>query len=426
MSLDAWTAATLSLSSPLSAEALQAAQLHLLNDTIAFARQASPFYRRLALPDVPLARISDLAQLPFTTPEDLTRADPPLTAVSQSQIARIVTLPTSGTTGAPKRLHFSEADVDAIIAYFAAGMGQFTRAGDTVVIAFPGERPGSIGDNLVAAMARLGARAVLVPWTLPPEDLGRLIEAERADVVAGPPVRMLAAARCHRPTTHRVRAALLSSDRLPPPLKQALEDIWGAEVFDHWGMTETGLGGAVECSVHDGMHLRAPDIHAEIVDPQTGAPCPDNTPGELVITTLRRRGQPLIRYRTGDRARLDTAPCACGSILPRLVVEGRLDAGIDMPSGRLTLATLDDILFADAAVTDFTADWSKGAPPVLDICLATASLHHATDIVPRCRQRLQASPLIGPELATDRLRITVRLNAEPLCQHNGKRRLTQA
>ncbi|MEZ4592299.1 MAG: hypothetical protein R3D55_14310 [Chloroflexota bacterium] len=56
----------------------------------------------------------------------------------------------------------------------------------------------------------------------------------------------------------------------------------------------------------------------EIVDPETGAPLPDGAYGELVFTTLTRRGMPLIRYRTGDISRFLPGVCACGTTLRQL------------------------------------------------------------------------------------------------------------
>ena len=93
---------------------------------------------------------------------------------------------------------------------------------------------------------------------------------------------------------------------------------FGAEIFQHWGMTETGYGGAVDCAGHCGCHLRENELWVEVVDVDSGAPAPAGAVGEVVVTTLRRRAVPLIRYRTGDLARLVEEPCRCGSILARL------------------------------------------------------------------------------------------------------------
>ena len=102
---------------------------------------------------------------------------------------------------------------------------------------------------------------------------------------------------------------LLSSDHVAESLARSLAVAWGAEVFRHWGMTETGYGGAVDCDFHCGCHLREDELLVEVVDPEIGAPAPAGAVGEIVVSTLRRRGAPLLRYRTGDLARLIDEPC---------------------------------------------------------------------------------------------------------------------
>ena len=96
--LDPWMAARMGLAAPLTRQAIADWQFARLNETIAHARAASPFYRaRRDWPDGPLGGVEDLARLPFTTAADLSANDPPLLALSQSAVARVVTLETSGT-----------------------------------------------------------------------------------------------------------------------------------------------------------------------------------------------------------------------------------------------------------------------------------------------------------------------------------------
>ena len=87
-----------------------------------------------------------------------------------------------------------------------------------------------------------------------------------------------------------------------------------------------GLGGGVECEAHLGYHLREADLYFEIIDPNTGRLVPAGEYGEVVFSTLTRRGMPLIRYRLGDRCRFLPGRCPCGSGL-RLMerVSGRFE-----------------------------------------------------------------------------------------------------
>lgn len=428
--LDGWMAARMGLAAPLTREAIAAWQLARLNETIAHARAASPFYRaRRDWPDGRLTAIGDFARLPFTTAADLFANDPPLLALSQSAIARVVTLDTSGTSGPPKRLHFTPDDLESTVDFFHHGMALFARPGDRAAIAFPGGQPGGVAAGLAVALRRLGALPTAAPSPLDPIALAAWLRDERPDVVAGPPVPLLAAARAAAidgGPPIRARAVLLSSDHIAESVARALAAAWGAEVFRHWGMTETGYGGAVDCDFHCGCHLREDELLVEVVDPATGMPAPAGAVGEIVVTTLRRRGAPLLRYRTGDVARLIDAPCPCGSALRRLDgFAGRVGAGAPLASGgELTLPRLDEVLFAVAAVSDFCAIVEQGAPATLRLSIAAPALLRVAATLAAARARLAEDPVIGAALRAGALRVEAAFADVAAVSPRAKRRLT--
>ncbi len=79
------------------------------------------------------------------------------------------------------------------------------------------------------------------------------------------------------------RTILLSTDYVPAAIVDVLENIWGCKVFNHYGTTEMGLGGGVECEAYRGYHLHEADMLFEIVNPETGEPVPDGEYGEVVL-----------------------------------------------------------------------------------------------------------------------------------------------
>ena len=423
--------------------AFEAAQAARLVATVEEARALSPFYRqREDWPAAPIRGLADLHRLPFTTPADLARAVPPLAAVSGGSVARIVTLPTSGTSAPPKRLFFIVDELEATIDFFCHGMGIFTGPGDRVAIGFAGERPSSVGDGLARALTRLGAMPIAMPAAVDdPEADVAFLRREAPDIVAGPPVRLLAAARLARadggaPITPR--AVLLSADHAAVSLKRAIAAAWGCEVYEHWGMTETGYGGAVDCHAHAGLHLREADILVEIVDPATGAPLPAGAEGEIVITTLQPRATPLVRYRTGDRGRVLDGRCACGSHLRRLVgLAGRIDDEVALPGGaRLSLPAIDEAVFAvdgvtdvgatlTGGVTDVGATVTDGAPAVLSLAIGAPAELRAPALVEAVRAAIVAVPAWATALAAGTLVLDVDL-ADGLRLPSGpKRRLVR-
>ncbi|SJZ66673.1 DVU_1553 family AMP-dependent CoA ligase [Consotaella salsifontis] len=429
LTLDGWAAVRSSCVVPLSRAEFDASRLIALREALAFARAKSPFYGiRGDWPEDGLTSLADLSRWPFTNAGDLLRDDPPLAAVASRDISRLVTLPTSGTTGRPKRVPFTAEDLEATIDFFHHGMALFTRPGDRVLIAFPANRAGGVGDALGRAMTRLGAHPLTSETGLAAEALAARLRLERPDVVVGSPIQLLSAARvsvADGGPRIGVRAALASADAVPPVLADILAQSWGCELHAHWGMTEIGFGGAVDCHFHQGMHLRETDLLAEVVDPVSGAVLPPGREGEIVITTLRPRALPLVRYRTGDLGRLVDGRCPCGSTLQRLVLTGgRIGGEVKIGGDRpLTLSRLDGLLFANPRVSDFGAELEGGSPPTLRIRVATPASLRAPERCDEVRTALRNDPVVGEAVATGALHLDVSLLDRSLASHAAKRRL---
>ena len=171
-----------------------------------------------------------------------------------------------------------------------------------------------------------------------PDTVVRIIQEHAVDCLVATPGQTLALARSgpgRRVPTGRLKSVLLSGDYVALPLREGIEHAWGCDVFDHYGSTEMGLGGAVQCRAFAGRHIRESDLLFEIVDPDSGRVLADGEHGEIVLTTLTREGMPLIRYRTGDEGCVVTDACPCGSILRSLGrVEGRLTGQSGPGAGR--------------------------------------------------------------------------------------------
>lgn len=434
--LDAWTAAQLGRSgSSWSRPDLAAYQSSRLRETVAWAKQRSPFYRWLLESyDVATLDTPDgLRHLPFTTAEDLRRNDPPLVCLSQSEISHVVTLDTSGTSGIPKRLFFTAEEQEATTDFFHHGMRLLARAGDRVLILFPGERPGSVGDLLAKALLRLGATPIMAGWPQDPAATAALLRREQPDVIAGMPVPTLAVAR-HGAAANlppiRIKRVLLSADHAASSVRRSLTELWGCEIFEHYGMTEMGLGGGVDCTAHAGYHMRESELLVEIINPASGEPVAEGEMGEVVFTTLTRRGMPLIRYRTGDLSRLLPGTCACGSPLARLErLHSRVGGGIRLDgAGELTIAMLDECLFDIDGIADFNAVYRYGMPPRLDVEV-TAVCGDAIDekqLQADVRTALAGIPQLAAASETQSIRLSVTVSPDrSIPRRVGKRTIVK-
>ncbi|MDR1589937.1 MAG: AMP-binding protein [Oscillospiraceae bacterium] len=357
--LDGWIASRLpggALSPPRLAEY----QLDCLRATLELVKSRSRFYAEFLRGVEPdgLASLDGLSEIPFTTPDMLAGCGADFLCVPPGDAARVVTMPTSGTTGAPKRVYFTPEDIELTRDFFHRGMSTLASPGERVMIFMPGETENGVGALLREALGRLGCEGVVYGAITDPARAARSLSDTGCTCAVGLPSQLYETARTRRGAPGvRVRNVLLSADYVPRAVSAGIARAWGCRVFDHYGMTEMGFGGGVECSARGGYHMREADMIFEIVDPHTGRPARDGAYGEVVFTTLTRRGMPLVRYRTGDRSRRITQACACGTSLGRLErVSGRVRDALRLRSGRtLSISQLDDAVYTCGSVAAYDA-----------------------------------------------------------------------
>lgn len=398
-------------------------QLQRLRRLVAHARSNSSFYADLysGVDAGSIRSADDFSRLPTILSDDVRENPERFLCVSQDEIARVVTLKSSGTTGRPKRIFYTRDDLEATTAFFDWGMRNMVEAGQTALVLMPGERPGGVGRLLMNSLARFGARAV-AHGTL--EDAVAAVDQLRAEgvvCIVGSPqhVNLLAREWAGRGLPKGdIRSVLLCWDAVPDAVAHNVERIFGCRVFRHWGMIETGLGGAVECSSGSGMHLRETDVFVEIIDPQTSRLVPDGEFGEMVVTTPLKLGMPLIRYRTGDLGRILPGVCECGSPLRRLDPRvRRLSGGVAVSGGELRIEDLNEALFAVPGLGDFSARLSGETLHVL-VCGDHGVREHV-------EAALGALPVIEQGLARGGLRIKIEIkhDASPAIPGLEKRQI---
>lgn len=328
-------------------ETIEAIQLKKLNRLLAREKERGGFYR-----DLPerLFSLTDLPSLPFTTDEQLAANAPGLLLRSQSEISRVLSDATSGTTGAAKRVFYTEGDCERTVELFMAGLGELIFPGSVTMILFPFTGPFGLGELIAEAVSRLGARPLKLGASGSYAEWSEVLEKERPDSFVGMPVQLLRLLRvCGRGS---LRRALVSGDLCPAAVIEGCESILGSRLFPHYGSREMALGGAITCPAHAGMHLRENHVIAEIVD-EEGKVLPAGEYGELVITTIGMEAMPLIRYRTGDYTRILPGKCPCGSEALRLDTVERRDGGEEM-------AALDETMFRLPFVADYRAEKRNG------------------------------------------------------------------
>jgi phenylacetate-CoA ligase len=299
-------------------------------EELAYLRERSPFYReKLAgLDDVGLA---DIAGLPLTEKSELRTGDAPLgrhLCVEPPEIVRIYS--TSGSTGRPSYIPLTAQDLENWIAgsarsYAASGVEPRQR-----IVSTYNAGPFVAGAAL-AAFDRIGLCHIPV-GTGNTERLLQAVEELRPEAaVLTPSYAAYLAERNARLAESSVERVLVAGEPGggEPAFRAMLEQGWGAKVTEAMGIGDIGVSLWGECEEQNGMHLGARGfVHPELIDPDTAEPVPleEGASGELVLTHLRHRAAPLLRFRTRDHVRIRRLGlCPCGRTGPTLSCIGRTD-----------------------------------------------------------------------------------------------------
>jgi phenylacetate-CoA ligase len=316
--------------------------------------------------------LDDLVRLPFTTKPELTKdqvAQPPYGRILTYEVERYCRMhQTSGTAGQPLRWLDTPESWRWIVGcwesiYRICGIS----SGDRLFFAF------SFGPFLgfwsgFEAAGRLGYLSVAGGGMSSTTRL-RLILDNRCTVLLCTPTYALHLAEVARAegielANSPVRAIIVAGEPggSIPSTRLQIESAWGARVFDHAGLTEVGPIG-VECQERPGgLHLLESDYIAEVIDPLSGEVLPAGEPGELVLTNLGRWGSPLLRYRTGDRVRVDLAPCPCGRSFAWLEggIRGRTDDMIHVRGNNLYPSSVEAVIRRFPEVAEFRVEVDQG------------------------------------------------------------------
>ena len=342
-------------------DALTSYQIKKIKEVISYAQKNSFFYYKHLKNINPneINTLDDIKKLPFTTKDEIINDPFSMVCVKHSMIDRIVTLTTSGTTGQKKRIFFTNNDQELTIDFFANGMQTMVNAGDKVLILMPGQTPGSIGDLLKKGLERIGVEGIVYGPIINVSETYDFMLSAAPNCIVGIPNQIFALAQSgdivKNPEKCYIKSVLLSTDNVPKSICDEISNRWECKVFNHYGMTEMGLGGGVDCQALYGYHLREADMYFEIINPLSGMPVTEGTLGEVVFTTLNREAMPLIRYRTGDLSCFKPNLCPCGTILKTMApIRGRLENIINFGDGvTLSLSIIDEILFSFKEVLDY-------------------------------------------------------------------------
>ncbi|MFW5938903.1 MAG: phenylacetate--CoA ligase PaaK [Halolamina sp.] len=349
---------------------IQALQLDRLRETVERAYENVPFYREkldeAGVTPGDIQSVDDVTKLPTTTKEDFRDEYPDgLFAVEDDEVTRIHA--SSGTTGKPKIVSYTDADIDVwseVVARSLAASG--VEAGDTVQNAYGyGLFTGGLG--LHYGVEELGATVIPIGGGQTQRQIELMVDLE-SDVFTCTPSYALYLAETaeemgHEPEDLPISTVIFGAEPCTDPMREEIEDRLDVTGIDIYGLSEiVGPGVSNEChEAQDGLHIWEDHFYPEVVDPATGEPLPPGEEGELVLTTLSKEALPVLRYRTGDLTTLTYEECECGRTMVRMDnVTGRADDLLIVRGVNLYPSEIEDVVLdIDGVAPHYRIDLSR-------------------------------------------------------------------
>lgn len=340
---------------------LAALQLRRLQVTVRRAYDKVEFYRRRmdeqGVRPEDIRSLDDIRLLPFTTKSDLREQYPfGFLAVPLAEVMRLHA--SSGTTGKPVVAAYTRSDLSAwgsVMARSLAATG--VKPQDLVHNAYGyGLFTGGLGFHLGAE--ELGCAVLPISGGQTRRQVMMLSDLGATVLACTPSYAMVIGETAREMGVDlkkegRLRVGVFGAEPWSEAMRRAIEELLGLEAYDVYGLTEiTGPGVAIECSLHQGLHIHEDYFYPELIDPETGEAVPPGEKGELCLTVLSKEAMPLLRFRTRDLTRLRSEVCGCGRTTVRMDrLSGRTDDMLIIRGVNVFPSDVEAVLLREGSVT---------------------------------------------------------------------------
>jgi phenylacetate-CoA ligase len=318
-----------------------------------------PFYKKklsekgISVEDI--KEISDLQKLPFTTKEEL-RLIKPMERTSLNYDSIAFFFSSSGTTGNPtiypwspqddlvlrevsarcmKRIGVGSGDISLVLAPFGMSImwycmiNQYLAAGAGVVpigIVSPNEILKAVDDFPITSITTLpimGTRSF------------EFIKMKKIPIMKD-----------------RLRHFHFGGDYLSNARRSRIENYWGVNCYDFYGLSEIFGPIAGECEEKAGLHFAADYVLIEVINPITKEPVSEGEVGVAVYTTLWKKAAPLLRYWSDDYISITWEKCKCGRTSHRIIFKGRPINSATINGRKIFAKDIEEILLSFPETSD--------------------------------------------------------------------------
>jgi phenylacetate-CoA ligase len=314
---------------------IQKIQLEKLKEQVKYCYENSSFYRKkfdeVGLKPEDIKTLADIVKIPFTLKSDL-RDNYPYGMVTTKPEEIVEIHASSGTTGNPIVGSYTKSDMDMWSELMARCMYTTgARPQDIIHVSYGyGLFTGGLGMHY--GIQKLGARVVPASGGNTERQI-KLMKDLGATVLACTPsfavylAETMTKEGINPRKDLKLKRGIFGAEPWSNKIRERIEAETGLEAYDIYGLTELcGPGVSIECEEHDGLHVWEDHFIVETIDPDTGEQLAPGEEGELVFTTLTKKGMPMLRYRTRDISKIVTETCKCGRTHARMMrVTGRSD-----------------------------------------------------------------------------------------------------
>lgn len=346
-------------------EQLEQLQFERLKEEVLWAYEHSPYYKRTwdaAGIDPHITSLADLEKFPFINKQTERETQGvgsffgELCCVPEDDVVYMAT--SSGSTGVPTMSPFSQHDFDEFMnaesrLFWQTGMRPNDRYLHGMNFAL------YVGGPCVIGAQNLGALGIWVGAVPSDRLLWAMKHYQPTHFWSSPSYAWMlgqkAIEKGYDPKTDfaSLRTIIISGEPggSIETTRKAIEDIWGASVYDFFGLSDIYGACAGMCEEKNGLHIIEDQILVEVVDPTTGKVLPDGEKGEIVYTTLTKRSRPMIRFASGDIGWIDRSQCACGRTHTRIYISGRKDEMFIVSAVNVFPSDIEHVVRQDAKLT---------------------------------------------------------------------------
>ncbi len=299
------------------------------------------------------ADVEDLSALPTTSKRDLWNSYPfGMLSVPREEVVAVHG--SSGTGGRPTLVGYTRADLELWARMCARALAAAGATPESTIQNAYGYGLFTGGLGIHQGGIALGATVLAMSAGQTERQLTMLRDLKPDILTCTPSYAVYLGEAARKAGVElSLKAGVFGAEPWSEALRQQIEDLLGIKACDIYGLSEIiGPGVASECiEAQDGLHVNEDNFLVETLDPTTGKPTEDGTPGELTFTTPTKEALPLLRYRTGDIASLNRAPCACGRTLVRMSkVTGRVDDMVVIRGVNIYPSEVEAVLLAQPGV----------------------------------------------------------------------------